>query len=427
MPFRLAAKLSGWTLSTLLAIGVAGARAEESIHQQLLRSVAWVLVNKDYGTGLATGFLADKDRKLLVTNFHVVDTGHPIYDNADNVFVYFPLYKSGRAVIDRKQYIRFDRPVHGKVLAVDAMRDLAVIELELVIPEAKSLPLAPASPRPDDKVYLIGNPGASELLWAKNSGVVLRVDRQQGTDQETRLQIDTTLMEMKTQEPVLKGYSGGPVVNESGQLVGVTSRSNPAARLAYCIDVGEVRDLLGLIKMHPRDNHLLDPRSAADYQGRGLYYLGRGREESAIVDFGEALRRDPNKASVYLARGVAFSHKAQYARAAADFTKAWRLDGKDPRSCRELAWLLATCPEDGQRDGKRAVELALRACELTAWKEHLCLDTLAAAYAEDRQFRKASEWEAKAVELYRDHEIASFRARLALYQAGKPYRMESHP
>jgi tetratricopeptide (TPR) repeat protein len=400
----------------------ADADSSDKVYQRLLRSVAWVWVNKDHGPALGTGFVVDRNRKRLVTNYHVVDTNHRIVENAANVFVYFPLFRGGRSVADRKQYIRYDRPVRGKVLAVDARRDLAVIELELVIPEALELSLAAASARRGEKVYMIGNPGASEFLWETNFAVVEEVGRKQITDQLTRRQIDVTVVEMKTLQPALPGYSGGPVVNEYGKLVAVTTRSNVRQHLATGIDVSEVRDVLGLVKAYPRDSRVLDPQGAGDYQSRGLYYLGRGREDSAIVDFSEALRIDPKSVSAFRLRGITYGRKGQYKHATADLQEALRLDPQDARTCQELAWLKAVCPEARQRDGKMAVELATKACELSAWKDARCLDTLAAAYAEDGQFQQAVQWEMKALELAHEHDKAPFQARRELYDNGKPYR-----
>ena len=51
-----------------------------------------------------------------------------------------------------------------------------------------------------------------------------------------------------------------------------------------------------------------------------------------------------------------------------------------------LAWLLATSPEEGIRDGKRAIELAEKACEETEWQDAHIISTLAAGYAETGNF-----------------------------------------
>jgi hypothetical protein len=85
--------------------------------------------------------------------------------------------------------------------------------------------------------------------------------------------------------------------------------------------------------------------------------------------------------------------------------------------------ILAACPEAKCRDGKKAVEAATRACELTEWKKADCLDTLAAAYAESGDFNAAVMWERKAIAIVADERNKdAFRSRVALYQARKPYR-----
>lgn len=75
---------------------------------------------------------------------------------------------------------------------------------------------------------------------------------------------------------------------------------------------------------------------------------------------------------------------------------------RDPELCDRIAWAKATCRSEQYRDGKQALELATKACELTAWKKGKFLQTLAAAYAECGNFAKAIEWQEKAIELMSD-------------------------
>lgn len=87
--------------------------------------------------------------------------------------------------------------------------------------------------------------------------------------------------------------------------------------------------------------------------------------------------------------------------------------------------MLATCSDEKVRDGKRAVDLATKACELEKWKEPNCLDTLAAAYAEAGKFEDAVKWQDKAIDLCTDSTlIGEFGERLKLYKDKKPYRVK---
>ena len=87
-----------------------------------------------------------------------------------------------------------------------------------------------------------------------------------------------------------------------------------------------------------------------------------------------------------------------------------------------LAWQLATHPDPTIRDGREAVVLAERACELTAHRDPNILDTLAAAYAEAGRFPEAVETARAACALFAGTEAAEARARLELYLQSTPYR-----
>lgn len=91
-----------------------------------------------------------------------------------------------------------------------------------------------------------------------------------------------------------------------------------------------------------------------------------------------------------------------------------------------LAWVLATSSDDKLRDGKRALELAVQANELTYYGNANYLDTLAGAYAECGDFDSAVKWSIEAVE--RANAVGNvnwqkqFARALATYKAKKPMR-----
>jgi tetratricopeptide (TPR) repeat protein len=112
----------------------------------------------------------------------------------------------------------------------------------------------------------------------------------------------------------------------------------------------------------------------------------------------------------------------EFQKAREDFEEALKIDEKDSLSYNNLAWIWATCPDAKFRDGKKAVEYATKACELTQYKAFGVIDTLAAAYAEDGKFDEAVKWQKKAVELAPENEKKKLRERLELFEAKKPYR-----
>jgi len=91
-----------------------------------------------------------------------------------------------------------------------------------------------------------------------------------------------------------------------------------------------------------------------------------------------------------------------------------------------LAWLLATASDEKLRNGPEAVELALRACQGTSFKDTRLLGTLAAAHAETGDFTNAVRRAQEALTLAQSAGNAQFTGMnqrlLQLFQAGRPVR-----
>lgn len=134
------------------------------------------------------------------------------------------------------------------------------------------------------------------------------------------------------------------------------------------------------------------------------------------------LRLDPTRSRTWRFRGLSRKNLGEYGKAIADYREAIRLDPQFGLVLNNLAWILATCPDEKYRDGKEAVAVATKACELTEWKKADDLNALSAAYAEAGDFDNAVKWQSQAVELTADASKEDYRSRLELYKAGKPYR-----
>jgi tetratricopeptide (TPR) repeat protein len=121
--------------------------------------------------------------------------------------------------------------------------------------------------------------------------------------------------------------------------------------------------------------------------------------------------------------GLDCLHRKEYRKAVSLLEKSIELDPEYAPPRNALAWFLATADEKELRDGKRAVELALKACEFTEWKNPEYLDTLAAAYARVGDFDQAVKWQEKAVEGEKSSKRA-FQERLRSYRKRKPVPMD---
>src|SRR5437588_795741 len=172
---------------------------------------------------------------------------------------------------------------------------------------------------------------------------------------------------------------------------------------------------------HPHALRLEGPNPGS-LNNRGNAYRHLGAYAKAVADFDGAIALDPEDPLPWYNRGLTHCLMSNYAKAVADFAQAALLDPTDTDAPNELAWLRATCPRVEYRQGIEAVEYAQQVCQMTDWQDAACLDTLAAAYAECGKYDEAVRWRQRALALAEPEERAGFQARLALYEAGRPYR-----
>jgi serine/threonine protein kinase len=114
-----------------------------------------------------------------------------------------------------------------------------------------------------------------------------------------------------------------------------------------------------------------------------------------------------------------------YSEMIVDYQTAVSIDPYCAPAYNALGWLFATCPYPEFRDGAKAIKAATKACELTNWKNHKYISTLAAAYSEGGDFTAAIKWQKEAIDLLPQDKRATWKRNydvpLKLYQSGKAY------
>jgi len=157
----------------------------------------------------------------------------------------------------------------------------------------------------------------------------------------------------------------------------------------------------------------------------GMLYLAAKQPREAIRRFTKALESDGDAFAALRGRSDAEISIGDHVAAIADLEKAHLLKPDDTGILNNLAWVLATSPNDSIRDAVRAISLAEKACEATEWKEAHIISTLAAGHAEKGDFETARKFSRQAVEADAaaggDVE-EQLKNELASYEAGKPWR-----
>jgi tetratricopeptide (TPR) repeat protein len=164
-------------------------------------------------------------------------------------------------------------------------------------------------------------------------------------------------------------------------------------------NVGRVPDAI----VHLEKAIQLEPQNGWARDGLGELFLQMGRVGDAIPPLLKAVEVDPQNAPYKDDLGRALFSGDHVTEAVSNFLAAARsdpagfghfldamqFDTNHVAIINNLAWFFATYPDPRLRNGKYAVRLATRACQMTGSQTTIYVGTLGAAYAEDSRFDEA--------------------------------------
>ncbi len=184
----------------------------------------------------------------------------------------------------------------GIVVSRSTQVDLALIQIRPQKP-LPSLRMQTVPPQVGQRAYAIGNPKGLER--SLSDGIVSRIDGS-GLIQYTAT--------------ASFGSSGGPLLNEDGQVIGIVQGGNPGTNLNFAIPAAAINYLPGQrgIVAQEIDNYIL----------MSSLQIRQGNYQKGLEILNAGIRRYPNNAVLYLNRGAARSYLRDYQGALNDYTRS---------------------------------------------------------------------------------------------------------
>lgn len=167
-------------------------------------------------TSLGTGFIIDEKEGLILTNYHVIA-------DAEEIKIVLTEDESDKEGID------------AKVIGGDAEADVALLKIK----PSRKLTAAPLGDsdalQVGEWVMAVGNPfGHGHTV---THGIISAKERVVPISQFSNF--------IQTDTPINPGNSGGPLINTSGQVIGINSAINASAQgIGFAIPINYVKRIL---------------------------------------------------------------------------------------------------------------------------------------------------------------------------------------
>ena len=190
-------------------------RAEDTSWVKIVDTVKPAIVVINTENGLATGFFINPNG-IIATNHHVIKS-------AQNILI---TLQNGES---------FDK---AYLLAEDETRDLAILKVDTI--DVCNTPLGNSNDvKVGENVLLVGTPIGFDQTFS--NGIISNI----------RI-LDNGVKVLQTTAPASPGSSGGPLINISGEAIGVmTYGFSEAENLNFAVSINYLRGMLQNIKLTP--------------------------------------------------------------------------------------------------------------------------------------------------------------------------------
>ncbi len=170
----------------------------------------------------------------------------------------------------------------------------------------------------------------------------------------------------------------------------------------------------------------MNPQETSVQRKLAMVYVALGKSAAAIEQFQSLLEVEPKDVASWYNLANSYRVVGQWEKALDAYRRTLEIEPKMALAANNLAWILATHPQDSLRNGKEAVRWATQVCQQTNHKQPSFLDTLACAYAENGEFDKAIDTAEVAIQLFNQSKktdaAARIQARIELFRSQRPFR-----
>ena len=272
---------------SLLITAVASAQNDEQLAEKVLAATVYLeMADKDGNIlGFGSGFFVEQSQ--IATNFHIVE---------------------GAAKGTVKLAGRSTEYTVDGISATDEENDLAILKVTGF--EGNPLSLGNSdTAKTDETVYVAGNPRGLEGKFSSDTINTIREE-----DAKKRFQM-TAL--------ILPGSSGGPVLNENGEVIGISFITlEDGQNLNFAIPSNKIKELLtqsGEAKPLWRGKQSISAETHLRW-GYAKYRLDQ--YQPAIDDYDAAINLKSDFAAAYYFRGTVKRSLGQYKEAIEDYDTA---------------------------------------------------------------------------------------------------------